>query len=197
MAISTLTPTISACIKGQCATLYIQDTTYAYSTENVGGWGATNVETVNIDLATIAYTTPGSSTQVVIDVTAIVNSQTTVSGEFSLAELSITPLDGVYSFEYTLTVGAESVMYSTSIFSSCVVECCVNKLWTKVAQEAISSDDCGCTEGSKESYSKKAMVAQSLLFALRNGVSCNDMTGKENTLKKLQRLCKLENCNCK
>lgn len=194
MAIGTLTPKIRACFEG-CSKIKVYDTTGAESTANTGGWGVTNDIPANITAATITYTTPSNSTATSVNVLTNVNAQAVVSGEFLLAEIDITAEDGSYIFKYTLTNNTNSVTRDLEIFSLCVVRCCIDKLWAKVAANALG-EDCKCT-GEKTTALEKAELAEGWYNAIRFGAACNSTTIKNELLKKLQRICKLENCNCK
>lgn len=195
MAITTLVPKIRACITDGCSTLKVYDTTGSISTENVGGWFGTNEDPANVTSATLSYTTPSDLTPVVVDVLATVNAQATITGEFLLASITLTPEDGLYSFVYTLTVNDLSVVKNFSIYSMCGVRCCVDKLWAKVAANALG-EECKCT-GQKTSALERAEIAEGLYNAIKFGAACNTTSVKDIILKKLQRLCNLEKCNCK
>jgi hypothetical protein len=148
-----------------------------------------------VTIATLEYLTPGATDYVAVNVLTTVNAQTTVVGEFKLAEEIITPLDGEYKFKYTLSDGVGTVSKSISVFILCGVRCCIDKLWAKAAQNLSSDEDCGCS-GSTTSYSKKAALAEAYYVAITHGVACGDTVTRDALLKKLQRICKLENCNC-
>jgi hypothetical protein len=193
MAISTLTPTLRACFTDNCTKIQIYDTTLAISTANPGGWGTANINAAAVDAASVAYTLPDGSVTT-LNVTTAVNAQATVSGEFLIAEFTITPVDGVYTFSYTLIEGVDSVNKSITIFNLCSARCCVDKLWAKAAQNLVAGD-CGCTSD-KPSYTKTAMLAEATYNAIMKGVSCGDTVTRDALLLKLQRICKLENCNC-
>lgn len=193
MAITTLTPKLHICFTN-CGTMKVYDATGAESTENSGGWGATNILASDVDAAKITYTTP-DGTVTTINVTTAVNDQVTVSGNFLLAEIEVTPTDGQYDFVYALAERDLSVIYRTSTYSLCVVRCCVDKLWAQVAANALG-EDCKCT-GTKTSALEKAEIAEGLYNAIVYGASCNGAAVKDTILAKLQRLCKLEKCNCK
>lgn len=195
MGISTLVPTIRVCITDNCTKLKIYDTTQAISTANTGGYGTANINATAVDSATISYTTSLSSTPVVLNVTATVNAQTTVSTEFLLAEITLTPADGEYTFLYSVVDGVTTKTYNTSIFNLCSVRCCVDKLWVKASKGLSGDSDCGYT-GDSMTYAKKAMMSEATYTAIINGISCADTTTRDKLLKKLQTICKLENCNC-
>lgn len=194
MAIGTLTPTLRVCWTNNCKSIEIYDTTDAYNvTTNVGGWGPTNIDTADLDIASVTYTDPAGDSSVV-DVTTAVNAQTTVTGEFLLTTLELdTALDGQWSFLYTCDEAGTAVTYEISVFSTCSVRCCVDKLWTKSAKELL--EDCECSKSSVP-YTDKALKGEALILSIDNGASCADTATKDALLAKLQRICNLENCNC-
>jgi len=195
-----LEPKIRVCFTENCSKLNIYDTTGEVSVDNTGGYGAPNNVPVDIETATITYVTPGGSATT-IDVVANVNAQTTLVNEFLIATIDLTALDGEYSFTYNLStdivgeIAAGSYTVSLAVFSLCNARCCVDKLWSKVAQNIINNEDCNCS-GDPDSYLNKAYIAESLFKAIKYGIACNNSIAKNEILKKLQRICKLEKCNC-
>ena len=194
MAIGTLIPTIRACTADRCTVIKVYDTTDEYDvTSNEGGWGVTNTLPTTITAATLTYTPPGGSATDV-DVLELVNAVDPVTGEFLIAEITLDAADGEYEFTYSLSVDDATVTASLTIFSLCVVRCCVDKLWAKAAKEqAITNCDCTLTS---TSYSTRALQAEALYKAISNAVSCGSETTRDTLLLKLQRICNLENCNC-
>ena len=194
MAIGTLTPTLRACWTNNCKTIEIYDTTGPYNvTSNAGGWGSTNIDASALDDATVTYTPPGGSA-VVLDVVALVNAETTVTGEFLIATVTLTAAtDGEWNLLYTCDEAGTAVTYEISVYSTCSVRCCVDKLWAKSAKELL--EDCECS-GSSTSYTDKALKGEAHIYSIHNGASCADTTTKDALLVKLQRICSLENCNC-
>lgn len=195
MAITTLVPTIRVCVTDNCSKLKVYDTTGVESTSNTGGWGTTNIEATAVDSVIFSYTMPGTTTAIEVDVTTTVNAQTIVSGEFLIAEIDITATDGTYSFVYSLTEGTSTVVKRCSIYSLCVVRCCVDKLWAKAAQELVGTNCTSCT-GETTSYSYRAMYAEAAYNSILKSASCVNTATRDSLLEKLQRICKLENCNC-
>jgi hypothetical protein len=195
MAIGTLVPKLRACWTNNCKSVEIYDTTLPYNAvTNIGGWGPVNIDASALDSATITYTTPSASDSVTVDVTTAVNAQTTVTDEFLLTTINLTETDdGQWTFLYTCTEAGTSVTYEISVYSTCAVRCCVDKLWAKSAKELL--EDCGCS-GSSVPYTDKAHKGEGLIHAIHNGASCNDTATKDALLAKLQRICNLENCNC-
>lgn len=191
MAINTLTPKLRICFDG-CSTIKVYDSTGAETVTNTGGYGATNINPADIDSATISYTVPNGS-EVTVDVTAAVNAQTTVDGEFLIAEIDITALDGSYLFVYTLTDLGASVVKRCNTYSLCVVRCCVDKLWAQAALGLIE-EDCECLKTG--SAMDRALLAEGTYKAIVHGTASLNTGVRDALLAKLQRICKLENCNC-
>jgi hypothetical protein len=194
MAISTLTPCFRVCFTENCSKILVYDTTDVETIANPGGWGDSNVFPVAIEAATITYVNPVGTSEV-IDVIVPVNAETTVTGEFLIGEIPVINSDGVNTFKYVLTIGGVSVSKTLTTYSLCNVRCCVDKLWAKVASDALG-EDCKCS-GEKTTAIEKAELAEGLYAAIQYGASCNSSDIKNEILKKLQRICKLENCNCK
>lgn len=194
MAITDLTPTIRVCISNDSTTLTVYDTTRPYNlATNSGGWGATNVIAADIDAADVTYTTPGGS-PIPNDVLTAVNAQLPVVDEYVLGTYTIPAVDGVYTFTYTLTDGAETVTVSHTIFWMGSVRCCLDKLWAKHAQHLLG-EACKCT-GKSNPYDIQAMEAEGIYGSIIHGVSCANTVDRDKLLKKLQRICKLNKCNC-
>ena len=98
-------------------------------------------------------------------------------------------LDGEYTIEYLLE-DSSNIEYSKTIkvFSSCLVRCCIDKMWASYA-EGIASD-CSCT------LSSNALEAEALYRAMMSSTGCLDSNSRNIILTKLQRICELEECNC-
>lgn len=185
-------PKIKACIEDNCATLLITDIVLPYDPDtNTGGWGTPNIDPSDADNIYITVTAPsGLSTVYTIDATDITQP---VVDEFELLSTDASG-DGQYTVKYTVVVAGVNQVYSTCFFNLCSVRCCIDKLWVKAAMEK-SIGDCGCT-GEKADYSKKAMEAESIYRAILSCIACNKPTTRDLLLKKLQRICNLEKCNC-
>lgn len=193
MAIATLVPTIRVCISNNNTTLRVYDTTSQYAAENTGGWGSPNSSVLDITAATLTYTTPGGTTAT-NSVLTVVNAQAATTGEFLLGEYTITPEDGQFDFNYTVTASDGTVTADLAIFWLGSVRCCIDKLWAKHAQHLIDNV-CACT-GKSTPYDIQAVEAESIYGAIRHGVSCANTVERDKLLKKLQRICKLNKCNC-
>lgn len=187
-----LTPKLCAYITDNCTKLVIKDITEAYDADlNVGGWGSPNITTGNIYAVVINLVNSlGEGTSYEIDFS---NFPATVTGDFTIVELEIDPLlDGEYIIEYVITdTDAVEISSKIKIFSTCNVRCCIDKMWSNFAE---SREDCSC---GCSSLSNNALQAEALYRAMLSSSACLDSTVRTTLLKKLQRICELENCNCK
>lgn len=186
-----LIPKICVGVKNNCSTFVIKDITEEYNVDtNAGGWGSPNIDISDVEGAyiNITYST-GITAQYVVDILTL---PTTVTGKFTIAEIDIAPLDGEYTVEYQIIID-DRVAYSAKvkIFSTCLVRCCIDKMWAKYASGV--SEDCNCSE-SKENT---ALTAEALYRALLSSSACLDSVSRDVILKKIQRLCELEDCKCK
>lgn len=196
MALLDLEPKISVCITNNCTTLTVYDTTQPESIDNAFGWGASTLNPVSISNAELHILTP-SNTLLVFNITSVLNAQTTVTGSFLLGNFIVPAEDGQYKITYILQTvdrGLVTKNIELCIFSLCVVRCCVDSLWKQVAINALS-EDCNCTH-EKTSALEKAEIAEGLFNAIKFGVACGSTDIKNELLRKLQKICKLEKCNC-
>lgn len=195
MALENLIPNISGCIENSCGQLTIKDITGVYHvTENPGGWEAIEtIEAANVTALTLIITLPDGTINDPVDILSQLPDP--VTGEFTFTSLDIPSADGEYSILYTINVGELTKQVILTIYSLCNVRCCVDKMWANYAKELISGTDCGCVD-SKTNTHDKAKLAESLLKALTSSTICNSTNLRNSLLEKLQKICKLEDCNC-
>lgn len=194
MAILNLIPTLSVCPTTKCTKFEFTDTTGVYNvTTNPGGWenAATELGT-NITAATITLTDPTGTVLPIINV--LTSIPTIVVGSFPILPITIaTPLDGEWQATYSLTSSGGTKTINFCFYVTCLVRCCIDKLWSIVAVD--TNNTCKCT--GDQSASELAIFAESLLSALESSTACDNATTRNALLLKLQRLCKLQNCKCK
>jgi hypothetical protein len=197
MSLSDLSLKAKACVVKACTKIEVTDTTGVYNfPDNEGGWESPNtVLAADVTGATIVITTP-SGEEITVDVLADLPDP--VTGEFSYPEISLpSSKDGEYVIEYSIETIDGIKTKKFKIYSLCNSRCCVDKMWSKYAQGADAGEcDCGCTKNSNP-IQDRALLGESLLKAIKSSAMCNNPTAREALLKKLERLCKLENCNCK
>jgi len=187
-----LIPEICVGVKTNCGILVVKDITDSYNAStNVGGWGSPNITTADVETAYIYITPPNTTADAVIDPIDVTASlPVTVTGTFLLDDITITPLDGEYTILYEITTtGNVKYTKTIKIFSSCLVRCCIDKMWSKYAS---ADADCDCCKETETT----ALKAEALYRAMNSSAACLDSSTRTKLLKKLQRLCELENCNC-
>lgn len=189
-------PKLSVCALNSCSTFRIKEITGLYDSinGNLQGWETPNVSTADIVTAELIITSP-SGTITTVDVL----SQLAVPyvEVFYFNDISITPEDGEWSIQYKLTTDGSTfnVLYSNILktFNTCSVRCCIDKIHMKVLNEDLG---CGCDYTTISDLRKKLMFMESLYDSLTSSKSCNNSDTRDKILKQLQRLCKLEKCNC-
>lgn len=195
MALSDLIPSITACLENKCGTLTISDDTGVYDVaSNISGWDDASTEfTSNIVSATLSITLPGETTATVVDVLS--NLQIPATNKFELTQYIVnTPKDGEIRIDYTLVTALETRVVTLCLYSTCLVKCCVDKLWAKYAKgEVEDTTPCGCSTTLRD----QTLNAEALLKAIHHIVACNgSKVVRDALLAKLQRICSMEKCNC-
>lgn len=186
----------SACLKDNCSTLRIPETTGAYNAStNTTGWGAPNPALGDVTSATLSITLPDEEDAVDFDITATVTGATIVDGEFLLDELTMEDFDssgafpdGIYDIVYTVTIGTTDYTYTAKVLFYCTVKCCIEKMRLDFQKEL-----CGCNWDNFWNYYQGALRE---LDAMRYNFSQYDYTNTTAHLRALQKICKIRNCNC-
>lgn len=187
-----LIPKLSVCNLNACSTLRIKEITGLYdSLTNLYGWDTPNVDTNEITSAELIITSP-SGTVTTIDVESQLPHPYVEA--FYFTDISITPEDGEWTIQYKIVAKAGPT-YSNILrtFHTCSVRCCIDKIWAKVLNN-YSDCGCGCTDISE--LEQKANFMESLYDTMMSAASCNNSDTRNKILTQLQRLCKLEKCNC-
>ncbi len=178
-----LVPKLKICIESDCKTINLYDETLAFSDTNEGGWGSTNPAPSELVSAYIEITYPDNSEETItLDVSDLPTSVTT---EFLLSNIDTTTV-GKYTFKYYTETEDYTAMDCVEIFNICTLRCCVDKLWVKYFDNS-----CGC-----ENNENKALEAESLYRAIMNASGSLKSETRDSLVKKLQRICNMENCNC-
>ena len=185
-------PTISACIKKNCSTLVVSDTTGVYdAATNATGWeDASTLLAADVTTLTVAVTQSGSTLS-----TTNVLSQLPdpVTESFTFNDITVSIIDGEYTVTYTVSDGTTTYTAELTQFHACAVRCCIDKMWIKVAEYVASTSASGC---SCAEYEQKAIHMEGLYYAMLNAAAAGDTTTRDNILTKLQRLCEMEDCKC-
>jgi hypothetical protein len=187
-----LIPKISACVENNCKTLVIKDITGEYdAVDNTGGYGTPNIAIGAVTSSTLTITIPSSVTPIVIvNPVGLPTLDNAFKYEVSSTLLSPVP-DGIYKIEYAVTDGITVFNYGPRyFFFTCNVECCVFRIFSKIAQTV----DCGCDSN----IVKNALYASTLLDGLKAAKDCGNISAVNNILNKLNEMCGLsgQDCGC-
>lgn len=96
--------------------------------------------------------------------------------------------DGKYKIELILKSEEETYHTEFTFISLCKTRCCIDKLWLKYSENC----NCKCSDKTYE----MTVQAEALYKLVANGASCDNENSVLEILKKLNRICKLENCKC-
>lgn len=186
-----LIPKLSVCALNSCSTLRIKEITGIYdASTNLYGWETPNIGTADINIAELIITSP-SGTITTVDVT----SQFVIPyvEAFYFTDISVTPEDGEWSIQYLISTTTTTYSNILKTFLTCSVRCCIDKIWAKVLNN-YTDCGCGCTDISE--LEQKANFMESLYDTMISAAACNNSDTRDKILTQLQRLCKLEKCNC-
>jgi len=190
MALTDLELALQVCVTTNCTTLALKDTVGVHSATNTGGWGVATISPGDVDNASLEITDP-AGTVTTVDITSVVTALT-ITGNDSLGDYLNYTVDGEYKIKLTLTVGGDTKNFYLCNYLLCKVRCCVDTLWGNFASDTVSSD-CGCTSSTLQ---QKALNAEAIFKALCASAACSNTVTRDALLKKLQRVCNLEKCNC-
>jgi hypothetical protein len=97
--------------------------------------------------------------------------------------------DGYYIVDLILNGSNCPTTVRATLYSFCEARCCVDKLWAKFKGNLDNKCD--------NKQMNTALEAEALFHLLKNAGSCMNQDSVKEILKKLQRICNLEKCNCK
>jgi hypothetical protein len=188
-----LIPKLSVCALDSCSTLRIKEITGVYDAlNNLYGWNTPNITVADLTSAELIITSP-SGTVTTVDVLSQLPDP--YVEDFYFTDISIIPEDGEWSIQYKVITTTGPVTYSNILktFLTCSVRCCIDKIWSKVLNN-YTDCGCGCTDISE--LEQKASFMESLYDTMISAAACNNSDTRDKILTQLQRLCKLEKCNC-
>ncbi len=183
----------SICQANSCESMVFTETTGAYSENNLTGWGTPNADTDDATSAILTITDP-ANTNFEFDLFAETPNWPTTdeTQEFNIIPTDLNQangkfIDGLYKFQYTVTLDDDSVITTIIYqFFYCNIECCVNKMFAKITDPV-----CDCQADAIATASK----ADALLTALKKAAKCGK-TSVFNTLTTiLNRMCTNINCD--
>lgn len=175
--------------------LYFSNLTGAYNNPlNLGGFGAPNLTIGAITQTHIYITLPDGVTVInILNPVGVNTTDSTLKYEIIAAILGSTTTyipDGLYAIEYTVTDGI--TLYTTGVkyyLFTCNLECCISKLWLKVA------DDCICSCDNSTNINN-ALYAESILFGTKAYAAEGNTTEVANLISKLNQICNYSNSDC-
>lgn len=182
---------LEACID-DCETLSIYDTTLQNSSTNLGGWNFDNPDPADSSSTYLEITYPDNTTETI---TLDINLQpTTVTTKFLLTSIPLVG-NGKYIIKYYVNVidseDDPGVRFTRTncitIYNLCSFRCCIDKMWVKYL-----NSDCKCTSDCSSVLEAECIYR----LTLSATGSLNDST-RDKLIKKLERICKLAECNCK
>lgn len=187
-----LVPKISAHVEDNCKTLVIRDITGAYNAStNTGGYGTPNPNIGDVTGSTLIITVPSSNTPITIN-NPVGLPTLDSTFKYKVPANILSPIsDGIYKIEFRVKVGDDTYTYGERyFFFTCNVECCIFKMYAKIA----TIIDCSCDNN----IIKNALYASTLLEGLKASKDCGDISAINNILNKLTELCNLsgQDCGC-
>lgn len=189
-----LLPKLNICILNNCKKVKLTDITGAYDVStNPTGWGSPNVDPVDPTAAYITITSPSGIITVVDVLSPVDQIPDPYLGDFDYSIIIIDPEDGNWTFEYTIE--QDTFIYTNIMtkFMSCLVRCCIDKVWAKIA-DGITTSNCGCHGIDK--VTEKVLLMEGLYSTMLATEICPTDNSRDDLLIMLQKMCKVENCNC-
>jgi len=180
----------SICQSSDCKSIKFTETTGAYHvTTNPTGWGAPNELTSNAVSATLTITGPDGTTYSPVNVFTLGTFPKTTSTAYSIAASAIDAnltgfVDGNWEMTYTVTTATATYEEKLTFFFFCKIDSCICK---KLA--TLKVDDCTCDPGKIE----EVLQMKAYAYALEYAVGCGNITGANEILATLQRMCE---CGC-
>lgn len=188
-----LIPKLSVCNLNACSTLRIKEITGVYDAlTNLYGWNSPNITVADIDTAELIITSP-SGTVTTIDIESQLPNPYVEA--FYFTDISIIPEDGEWTIQYKIVTKSGPVTYSNILktFHTCSVRCCMDRIHAKVIN---NYQDSGCSCSNISDLEQKINFMESLYDTMTSNAACNNSDTRNKILTQLQRLCKLEKCNC-
>jgi len=180
-----------------CNTLIFKDLTGAYdATTNPTGYGTPNLVLADVTTCVLSVTSPSGTTYTIDLIPTYPTVDTDLEFEITNTVLtnsnsSAAIEDGLWVFEYKMYDAVNFLYYKKTIEKvfTCQVECCVKKMFTKVATATACN---GC----QEEYLSKALIAWGLLKTIKANAGCGNSSVIASTLKTLNNMCNNNNCGC-
>jgi hypothetical protein len=194
-----LIPKISLSVGGKCNTVTVVESTGVYVTnQNIGGWGGPNIDTSDIDTASIIITdfSNNSNTQTIvlksptIDVYSAVVSAPTPGAFIALSDAPWELADGIYKVVYTVTSNGTNYINKTHYeLFLCNLCNCKNNLVYDLATNCDST----CTTRLKETLDQLEVLE----YGIQTAFACKNFTQAKTLLTHASKLCTtVSDCGC-
>lgn len=179
------------CQDASCMYFRFSETTGEYSTSNQTGWNTPNTALADAVKAELIITKP-NNTSITLDITQGNNTSTNLDNfptidstreyvidSYNLgytASSSLGPInDGMYKFEYRVTLDDNSIVTRTNkFFAKCQLSCKVSKILAD-----IGITECDCSSGKEK---EDALIIWTLFKSLEENTKCNTELNKLNDL---------------
>jgi len=96
----------------------------------------------------------------------------------------------LYQAVYTLSTDIQAYKVSKYYLFTCQIECCIEKLYSKVTAED------SCCDCNKPNYLNAAVEAEAYICAAKSAIACGKLNLVKTFLAKAQSLCANLNCKC-
>ena len=197
-----LIPKINICVNSKCASIDVYEETSpkVSSTVNPGGWADSNINTTQIDTASLAIKDhTGTTTHTTIHLKdSATNVYSGVSGApypgrfLAVSDASFTEGDGVYKLVYTVTqVGPAATYTNESQYEliTCSICSCLSTLKGKIVTE--------CDANKLEQQKEKIDQLELILYGIQTAFSCADFTTATSLIASAKTICdNLCDCGC-
>lgn len=194
-----LIPKISLSVSGKCNTVTVTESTGVYVTnQNTGGWGGPNIDTDNIDTASITITdfSDTQNTQTIplkngsVNVYSGVVSAPTPGAFIALSDASWELSDGIYKVVYTVTSGNINYINKTHYeLFLCNLCNCKNNLVINLATN--------CDSVSVIKWKETLDQLEVLEYGIHTAFACKDFTKTKTLLNQASLLCNtVADCGC-
>ncbi len=174
---------IKLSVKSDKSSIFLFDDTGEFdSTCNSGGWGSPNLETNQVDTATVSILPPKATVPIVIDLKPTFPNTDCLGFEVLASDLGFTEIpSGVWSFTYNVTTPLISFDESFTLVSYIDdnIACCIDNLLVDTDASNILSES-----------NKNVVEMESLLENARWAAEKGDITGAQTIADYLTLQCK-------
>lgn len=165
----------------------ITDTSGIYNIDtNPDGYGAPNPAIADVVSITAILTPPGSTETITLDFTDEIPA--TVTGNIEFDDQEIDYVDGLWTIEYIVETASDTYSSTKEVYFTCNIRCCLDRAWADLSEE------CDCCDAKAKRL--ELLDMEGLYKSLLSASACNKSSRKDALLKKIQRYCSTNKCNC-